>query len=361
MDQTLEALADSVLRPLPGEVGDDLAQTNSPEFLFIRNQYDDKQRRNFSELFEKGEMVLRDRSKDLWAAWALVGGLLWSKRFDRAEGFAASCRAIRRLCERYWDQMYPQQRSLRNTLLDQIAIWWNTYVVTASEGAPRALLAQAMEDLVALQQHLFRVTEGASESEKQKEFRCLGTIGQVIRGLSAIVTPAASQAAAPAGPADTNGQSEATLPAPAAATSATEPAARATTGESLEAAFERSLTRLKEGKTEQGLMEFQERLKACGRLSDRVRGRVLLGELYLKAGLSTHAKRVLQYTHDEVEKIKLSDWDPVLCSRLWSNLIQAHQKAKDEKPNENLLAELFANLCLIDPATAASLEPIKKA
>lgn len=357
-------MVDLLAQPLAGDVGDDLERTNAPEYYFLKSQLDEQQRPKFSEMFEKGEWVLRERSKDLRAGWALAGGLMWSNRFNQAEGFATSCRAIRLLCENFWEQMYPRDLKLRNVLLGRVAKWWDNYV-SKCEGAPRSLLQEAREELVGLRQYLYSVTPGGTEAEKRNALPSLGAFDKIVQGLNGIVMPAATrteaQAAPTPAPAAANGQPEST----STSTSSTPPEraeeAVKLSADSLEVAFERAMERFKEGRTEQGLLEFQERLKSCGRLADRVRGRVFLGELYLKAGLSTHAKRVLQYTHEEVDKIKLSDWDPALCSRLWSNLIQAHQRAKDEKPNDNLLADLFANLCLIDPATAASLEPIKKA
>ena len=129
--------------------------------------------------------------------------------------------------------------------------------------------------------------------------------------------------------------------------------------DSLDHAFEKACEKIRAGSIDEALSGFQTTLRHHGEFAAQFRGRVFLGELYLRAGLPTHAKRVLQYTHDEIEKIRLPDWDPKLCSRLWSNLIQSHQKSKDEKPNDKLLADLFTNLCRIDPARAASLEPIK--
>lgn len=353
MDQALEALADVVVRPLSGDVGDDLAQTESKELLYIRNQFNEANR-DFLKLLETGRVVLAEKSKDLWAAWALVGGLLWSKQYDQTEGFVVSCKVVRGLCEQFWDKLFPESRGLKNTLLTQIAKWWNTFIVRCSEGASRTLLKEAHDELTALQASLLKAIDGATDAEKQKVLPFLGTLSQVVRALAGIVAPESVQStSAPEG----NGRPESPTAGGAAAARPADEAQR--NAGSLDQAFEHALARLREGATDAGLREFQETLKSFGELAAQVRGRVLLGELYLRAGLPLHAKRVLQYTHDEVEKIKLSDWDPRLCSRLWSNLIQANLRVKEEKPNEKLLQEIFGSLCRIDPATAATLEPIK--
>ena len=68
-DQVLDGLTEQVLRPLSGEVGEDLAQTSSVELIQIRNQFNDSSR-DFLILYENGRVILAERSKDLWAACA---------------------------------------------------------------------------------------------------------------------------------------------------------------------------------------------------------------------------------------------------------------------------------------------------
>lgn len=357
MDQALESLVETVVRPLSGDVGQDLALTESKELIFIRNQFNES-KRDFGKLQEIGKTVLAEQSKDLWAAWAFVMGLLWSRQFDQAEAFVASCKTMRGLCERYWAKLYPDDKpTLKNTLVVQMARAWSKYLEHYAEGASRQLLKEAHEELAGLQTALMESAKGDTVSEKQNSLTCLREIANVVKTLEVIVNPAAAAAAAQHAAA-----SEA--PEPPAATgngnAAATPSHAGSNHQSLTQAFEYALARLREGATDAGLREFQETLSGFGELADQVRGRVLLGELYLRAGLPLHAKRVLQYTHEEIEKIKLSDWDPKLCSRLWSNLIQASLRVKEEKSDDNLLGQLFASLCRIDPATAASLEPITK-
>jgi hypothetical protein len=359
VDQALESLVETVVRPLSGDVGQDLALTESRELIFIRNQFNES-KRDFGKLQEVGKTVLAEQSKDLWAAWAFVTGLLWSRQFDQTEGFVASCKTMRGLCERYWEKLYPDDKpTLKNTLVVQMARAWSKYLEHYSEGASRQLLKEAHEELVGLQAALMESAKGDTVVEKQNNLTCLREIANVVKTLEVIVNPAAAAAAA-AAPAEAPPE----RPTPPAAASRVEAATPPSHGgpnhPSLTQAFERALARLREGATDAGLREFQETLSSFGELADQVRGRVLLGELYLRAGLPLHAKRVLQYTHEEIEKIKLSEWDPKLCSRLWSNLIQASLRVKEEKSDDNLLGQLFASLCRIDPATAASLEPITK-
>lgn len=366
-DQVLDGLTEQVLRPLSGEVGEDLAQTSSIELIQIRNQFNDSSR-DFRLLYENGRTILAERSKDLWAAWALVGGLLWSKQFDSTEAFAASCKIVQGLCEKYWQRIYPESRGLRSTLLMQIAKWWNTFAVRCTEGADPAALKAGHDALVALQQHLLSVTDGNTDHDKARVLPALSTLPTIIGTLAKFLSePATGQAAssstgeqqvAVASATTENGhpQRESST---SSSTQEEVSAAAPRVVDSLEKAFEKACEKIRGGSVEEALTGFQATLRHHGEFAAQFRGRVFLGELYLRAGLPTHAKRVLQYTHDEIEKIRLADWDPKLCSRLWSNLIQSHQKAKDEKPNDKLLADLFTNLCRIDPSTAASLEPIK--
>jgi len=364
-DQVLEGLTEQVLRPLSGDVGEDLGQTSSIELIQIRNQFNDSSR-DFRLLYENGRTILAEKSKDLWAAWALVGGLLWSKQFDSTEAFATSCKIVQGLCEKYWHRIYPESRGLRSTLLMQIAKWWNTFAVRCTEGADPAALKAGHDALVALQQYLLSVTDGNTDHDKARVLPALSTLPTIIGTLAKFLDASVSASASPS----TGEQQSAVATATSenghpsressSATSAQEessPAPRIV--DSLEKAFEKACEKIRSGSVEEALTGFQATLRNHGEFASQFRGRVFLGELYLRAGLPTHAKRVLQYTHDEIEKIRLADWDPKLCSRLWSNLIQSHQKAKDEKPNDKLLADLFTNLCRIDPSTAASLEPIK--
>lgn len=358
-DAILESLTDQVLRPLTGEVGEDLAQTSSSELIQIRNQFNDSSR-DFRLLYENGRLILAERSKDLWAAWALVGGLLWSKQFEASDAFAASCRIIHGLCENYWGRLYPESRGLRSTLLMQIAKWWNTFVVRCSENADPENLRIGREELAALQDFLIRVTDGNTDQDKIRVLPVLGTLPQIVRSLESNGTPAAMSATAGENGAAPQ-REEASQPAAQGSEqpSSAAPPATPMTADYLDKAFEKSCEKIRSGQVEEALSSFQHALRGFGDYAAQFRGRVLLGELYLRANLPTHAKRVLQYSHDEIEKIRLPDWDPKLCSRLWSSLIQAHQKTKDEKPNDKLLSDLFANLCRIDPATASALEPIK--
>jgi hypothetical protein len=357
-DQILESLIEQVLRPLSGEVGEDLAQTSSMELIQIRNQFNDSNR-DFRLLYETGRVILSEKSKDLWAAWALAGGLLWSKQFESAEGFVASSQIVRQLCERYWAKLYPESRGLKSTLLSQIAKWWNTFVERCTEGADKDLLKAGRDEVSALHQFLLSVTDGNTDQDKARVLPVLQTLPVIVRRLNTVVNPGGTSAETSA--AATTGQAP-----PARAESSSTPAAGTTepassrVSEGLDQAFAKACDRIRAGAVEDALNDFQANLVTFAEFANQFRGRVMLGELYLRAGLPTHAKRVLQYTHDEIDKIRLPEWDPKLCSRLWSNLIQAHQKcAKDEKADEKLLGTLFANLCRIDPAKAVSLEPIK--
>ena len=364
-DQVLDGLTEQVLRPLSGDVGEDLAQTSSIELIQIRNQFNDSSR-DFRILYENGRVILAERSKDLWAAWALVGGLLWSKQFDSTEAFATSCKIVDGLCEQYWSKIYPESRGLRSTLLMQIAKWWNTFAVRCTEGADPVAVKAGHDALVALHQFLLNSTEGNTDHDKARVLPALATLPQIIGTLAKFLASGA------AGPASTgeqqmavasattgNGQSSRESSSSEYSQEESSGSAQPRVVDSLEKAFEKACEKIRTGSVDEALSGFQATLRNHGEFAAQFRGRVFLGELYLRAGLPTHAKRVLQYTHDEIEKIRLADWDPKLCSRLWSNLIQSHQKAKDEKPNDKLLADLFTNLCRIDPSTAASLEPIK--
>ena len=361
-DPVLESLASQVLAPLSGDVGEDLSQTSSSDLIEIRNQFTDRSR-DFPRLFEVGREILANQSKDLWALWALVGGLLWSKQFDQAQSFACSCRIVTGFCERYWAKFYPDSLGLRNTLLSNINKWWNTYLVRSSDGADPQVLREAFEEIRKLEQLLKDSVGGEDPQDNARRFPMLANLKQVSQTLESLVqskpedTPAPPAGdSAPATQEDAKAAPPATEQPAATASDVPPPAPQA-----LDVAFETALRGMSEGQTAQALQTFQQSLERQGEFSARFRGQVLLGELYLKAGLPTHAKRVLQHAHDQINEIRLPQWEPKLCTRLWSALIEANQKLeKDEKPDGKLLADLFAQICRIDPATAAELQPLRE-
>ncbi|QDU61522.1 hypothetical protein Pan216_23830 [Planctomycetes bacterium Pan216] len=364
LDPTIEAMVGQVLSPLSGDVGEDLAQSGSTEFIQIRNQFTDSSK-NFSQLFEVGREILSNTSKDFWALWALVGGLLWSQQFPKDQGFAGSCRIVREFCERYWNNGYPEKMGLRNTLLTGMVKWWTTFVARGSDDAQADLLSMGLEDL----QQLEAILKSSASEDPQaalKELPVLNNLGHLISTLQTVVkkrVPAPVEAA----------ESSETVESEAPASTESSPSETETTESeaappvvtktpvvvsSLETAFEKAKRTLNEGNIEGALSSFQQVLEAHGDFASQFRGRVMLGELYLDAKLPTHAKRVLQHLHEELDAIRLPQWEPKLCTRLWSALIVAQQTVeKDEKPDKKLLADLFARVCRLDPGLAAKLEP----
>lgn len=362
IDPVLESLSTHVVAPLSDDVGEDLSRSSSIELIQIRNQFNDSSK-DFGVLYENGRLILTEKSKDLWAAWALVGGLLWSKQFDPVQAFAVSCQVVHQLCEKYWDKLYPESVGLRSTLLLQMAKWWNTFIVRCSEGANAELLKVGYDELQALQQFLATATPGENDQAKARAMPVLNTLPQLIRALGPLAG-VGKAAASESEQSSSNGAGASSSAKPAETdddedeSDEKESAPRGP--DALEKSFQKAADLVSGGKVEAGLNHFRATLNRYGGFADQFRGRVMLGELYLKARLPTHAKRVLQYAHEEIDSIRLPDWDPALCSRLWSNLMRAHLDTKEERPSEKLLSELFAQLCRIDPATAANLDPVKK-
>lgn len=352
----LEPILGQVLSPLANEVGEDLSQTVSPDLTLIRNKFNDP-RQDFGAMLEVGRKVLAEQSKDMWALWAFNGGILWSKQFDVAEGFAASTESVASFCEKYWDGCFPRELRLRNTLLAGIVKWWNGYTSREAASAPKEWIAEAAANVSRLCDFLVAKVGGGDERQAGQQLPILAGLKQLRLTLEAATRPAAS----PGG----NGAASAEAPhAKAESEDAEEvaeeaPAAKGPTV-GLDAAFRQALKRLERGERAEALSEFQRCLDGQGEFAAQFRGQVLLGELYLKAGLATHAKRVLQHAHDQIEKIRLPQWEPRLCSRLWTALIDAHQRiAGEEKPDGKLLSELFAQICRLDPARAAALEAVR--
>lgn len=327
----------------------------------VRNQYADT-RKDFALLLELGRNVLAERSKDFYALWALASGLVWSKQVEQAEGFSGSCRLVADFCDRYWAKAYPAADGERNTLLQKIAGGWSNYLKSKGDTTPAEHLRSAADSLGRLTEFLKNAL-ALEERDLAEKFPSLLELRQVHQNLVLRTKPAtppsaplaASSRVSAAVPSSTNGEGAAAVAEPAE--SAEGPPRPVSS--SLEKAFERARERITQGDSAAALEEFQRVLELQGEFAGQFKGQVYLGELFLQANLLTHAKRVLQYTHEQIDKIRLPQWDPKLCTRLWSALIDAHQREGVEKPDNKLLSDLFAQMCRLDPGRAASLEPLR--
>lgn len=363
--EQLEMVSGQVLAPLSGEVGKNLVEEGSPALIQIRNQFNDPSK-DFRKLLDLGQEILSNQSKDLWALWALVSGLLWSKQYDPAHSFVFSSKIVHEFCRKYWKECYPDSLGLRNTLLANIVKSWRNYLERFSEQADDQLLSKARDEIAGLDTFLRQEISGDAQ-EQLRRLPCLGGLAEISRLLSARTSQTSPPSPASGNGAKTTPYEPSTgtvnldrLLESSASSSAGATAPPVVALRPLETEYERALAMIANGQTDQGLESFTQALARCGEFAEQFRGQVLLGELYLKASLPTHAKRVMQHCHERIKEITLPLWDPKLCSRLWSGLITAHRTIEsEEKPDKKLLADLFSQICRIDPKTAATLPPLR--
>lgn len=382
-DKQLAEIIEQALAPLDSEVGTDLAAENPAELTHIRDEFS-QSNRDFPQLLELGQGILTGRSKDLWALWALVGGILWSQRFEPNNALAATCRLTCELCKRYWKKMYPNSIGLRNTLMANIVKWWNTFLIQKGSQLDPTLLRQCSRELQSLSEFLVRQV-GANESDARRKFPMLPGLAYVAEGMITLASRPPGQAPAvpapqaepsPAARAAAQPKSETAaedwwetdslaefdldgegLDGDATETIVTEPTANQ---DSLEQAFLEALRGIQAGQAMQSVQRFEKLLENQRSLAAHFRGQVMLGELYLRAGDARLARRTLEQLHHMTAHIRLSDWEPELCTRLWETLLQSLQSGGTTSDGESLAAEANLQLHRIHPTGKFRAIPPRK-
>lgn len=361
-DKLLGEILERALSPLADEVGVDLAADSPEELTPLRDQFS-QGTRDFPQLLDLGRHILAERSKDLWALWALVGGVLWSQRFEANASLAATCKLTREFCKRYWKSMYPASIGLRNTLMANIVKWWNTFLVQRGPELDPALLRQCSRELKSLSDFLVRQL-GADEEDARRKFPMLPGLAYTGEAMIAVASRPTGVAAPAVSPTPafqaTPPVAEASDPPPAAddwwesdplaefGETDSAPAAEtvpnsAPAVDPLDAAFAEALRGVQAGQAQASLQAFEKQLEQWPSFAAQFRANVMLGELYMRAGNPQKARRILEFLHHELPHIRLSDWEPELCGRLWRNLVQAIQSG-GASDAESIRSQALLNL-----------------
>lgn len=354
----LEDIIGQTLAPLPDDVGVDLAANSPAELTPIRDQFS-QSNRNFRELFDLGHTILASRSKDLWALWALTGGMLWSQQFEPTPALAASCRICSELCKRYWKKLHPQSIGLRNTLLANITKWWSGYLMQFGDRIDQQVLRQCARELQSLSG--FLVTQvGADEADARRKFPMLTNLAHVSEAMIAVASRPATRVTEPqletvrSQPQSQPQQSddwwesdslaEFELPEDDALQTIASPPPPAPQADPIGQAYAQALHGIQTGQAAASLQRFEKLVEQSDSFAARFRGQMMLGELYLRAGDAKTARRVLEYLHRQLAHIQLIDWEPELCRRLWNTLLQSLHGTGTAADTDPLHAEVSLQL-----------------
>ncbi len=343
IDACMAALGDN------GDAGRDLAAANiatddaARKWHDIKEAFHDSKEVDWDAIHNDGLAILRDESRDLFALWAVLAPLP-VVRGHGFEGVSASLVVCNRFLGDSWESMFPvlpEGLNLRASILSQLVRRWTGFVkqATATEADGSAIQALA--------ERLDEFETRVYDRMPSKIAPQTGQLRQLIQAFRSRFAPVEEPAAAE-GDAET-GEAE-TDPASAAV---------AEPGSELESAYANAV-RLLGSRPEQALKQLGALVERQATRAGKFRGQVYLGELYLRAGHTQLARQMLTFLDQERGTIKLEDWEPELCGKLWSSLYQAMvaEQGGSDPPKEvkARLDELFACVCRVDPKQAIVLK-----
>ena len=354
----LEGLVATCVAPLSGPTpaGKDLADGDVSQDSVARQRqrivaaFQDSRNVDWNQVYDDGLSILRGESKDFYALWAVLAPLPQVRGYGFA-GVATSVEMCNSVTQRYWDSLYPALPAgltRRVAILNQLVRRWTSFVgkAEAKEGDVPAI-AKIHELLPEFEGQLAEHIPDGSRPN-------IGELKQRISALHAHFQSVAVE------------EDEDTPPEEGAPTAEDGDggvrSAHAGGGRAdLEKSFAASL-RMISSRPERSLSSFQEVVNSLPTRAGKFRGQVYLGELYLKAGHAKLARRMLSFLNDESRTIKLDEWEPELCGKLWATLHQAMTIEQEEGGGDSIkdaakkLEELFADVCRVDAKQAATLK-----
>jgi len=337
-----------------GNAGRDLAAGNIASDEAARHRhtilqaFQDSRNVDWGQLYDNGVAILRGESKDLLALWAVLAPLP-IVRATGLGGLAVSVELCRHFLQDYWESMYPrlpEGLNLRASVISQLTKRWTSCLqkTTATEADVESIsrIADELEQFEAILKERFppdRVPQ-------------LGEFRQLIRSMKDHFTPKEKES--PVQP-DSNADSSSTTTLSGAG-----PATGARRFDVLEQAYS-SARQLIRSKPSQALRHLGAVVEAQPNRAGRFRGRVYLGELCLQSGDAKLARQMLSLLEEEAGTIKLEDWEPELCARLWAGLYKAidteRKAAGSDAPKDDSkkMEDLFARICRVDANQAVEL------
>lgn len=332
-----------------GQAGRDLAvghvgsDDGAEKLQRIKQAFQDSRNVDWNEIHNDGLAILGEESKDLFALWAMLAPLPIVQGHGFS-GVAVSLQACNLFIEDYWESMFPllpDGLKLRASIFTQMVHRWTTFVKRAT---PTEADSLAINTIAGQLEEFEQKVYNHFPKQIAPQF---GELRQLIKVFAQRFAPAEDQTA-----------EEAEAPAEAESP----PASGAHAGPSadeLERAYVAALSRIA-SRPEQALREMSAIVDQQPTTAGKFRGQVYLGELYLRAGHSQLARQLLSFLEEECGRIKLEDWEPVLCGKLWSTLYQAlvaeHGGGDPPKDVKEKLNDLFGRVCRVDAKQAIVLK-----
>jgi len=361
----LQDLVDACVAPLSaaGPGGRDLASLNIVSDVSARHRHEivqafqDSRNADWSKLHEAGLGILREQSKDVYALWAALTPL----PVVQGRGFVGLATSLE-VCNRYladlWDHLFPalpDGMNVRSAVFTQLVRRWTGFLKKSTvQPSDAAALHQAVALLAEFERLIAERLPDALRPQMSELRQLLNALASNFPDPSAAAAAAETAAAATQSPAELAGAEPAlSAAAPTLAAGDAVDGIRATYVQALRAVSARP---------QESIQQMTQSVERQSTLAGRFRGRVFLGDLYLRAGYTKLARQLLEFLDEESGNVKLEDWEPELCGQLWATLYQAlarEHEGKDGGPPKDVkerLEKLFARVCRVDAKQALGLK-----
>ncbi|MCP5069576.1 MAG: hypothetical protein GY946_23665 [bacterium] len=304
---------------------------------------------DWNRIYQSGLTLLREESKDFYALWAVLYPMPIVRKLG-LEGVEAGleiCTSF--LGDKLWDTAYPSLPDglrARESVFSRLVRSWGLALkrLNLKEQDP-SLLVSALAST-----ELFETCLEKRFPESQRPL--LTDLLQLLRAGVAASEPAQGEDSSTL-PIDSSSDSEDSGTAQPDGSMPTATDSR----DELEAAY-LAATKLVDRDPVAAIDRMSAAVEREPRRSGRFRGRVCLGDIYLRAGHTKLARQLMEILDKERLDMNLEDWEPELCGLLWATWHRSISSSGDERAQKTTekLDELFAQVCCADAKQAVSLQ-----
>ncbi len=338
----------------PAGAGRDLAKENIASDTAARQRhgilqaFQDGRNADWGQVYTSGVTILQSESKDALALWAALAPLPHVRGLGLA-GVLVSLQACTQFIKDHWSNMYPalpEGMALRVSVFGQLARRWVSFLKQAKiSPADGAVLTELITRLTEFAEVL-RANVPAESLPPQ-----LSELSQILNSFLQAVVGDAKPSEGGDGNAPGRGSGDG---------ASAEATGGPGTADDLFEVYSRARADVR-GHPEAVLRSFSRVMDGQPSRARKFRARVYMAELYLFAGHPGVAKQMLTFLDGEVGTIKLEDWEPELCGKLWATLYAAMEEekrsAEASSDTEQKQKELFARICRVDAKQAVGLRP----
>jgi len=313
----------------------------------IKAAFKDTRTADWNRIYQAGMTLLREESKDFYALWAVLYPMPIVRELG-LEGVAAGLEVSTSFLNgELWDAAYPSLpdglRERESVLSKLVACWGLALRRLDLKSEDPALLASVLESSDAFETGLEkRFPEG--QRPRLTDLLQLLRAGVEASKPASVEDPSTdSMDSSPDSEGAGDGQQQrVSMPA-------------VTVGrDDVETAY-LAARKLVDRDPALAVERMSAAVELEPRCSGRFRGRVYLGDIYLRAGHLKLARQHMEILDKERAGMKLEDWEPELCGLLWATWYRAISSGQDSQKETGKLNELFAEVCRVDAKQAVSL------